>query len=84
MNNTEFQDIRFHQLTATEICSVVRNLNKHIKEIQFGPFGVVIVAGESAYSTVRKAFPEDTETIKVKLCSYLEKDQCFAIRNPPF
>lgn len=72
-------------LTADEICSELRRMSKQVKQLKKAePIGVIIAAGETAYPTIRKIFPEDTETVKIKPCPYLEKDQCFAIQNRSF
>ena len=73
---------RWNDLTADEICSQLRRLSEQVKQMKRAePLGVIIAAGETAYLAIRKVFPEDTETVKVKPCPYLEKDQCFAIQN---
>ncbi len=73
---------RWSNLTADEICSELRRIGKRIEQVKKAePLGVIIAAGETAYPAIRKIFPEDTETVKIKLCSYLEKDQCFAVQN---
>jgi len=48
------------------------------------PYGIIVVAGETAYAMVRQIFPEDTETVKIKSCQYLEKGQCLIIEDKPF
>lgn len=76
---------RWNDLTADEFCSQLRRLSEQVKQMKRAePLGVIIAAGETAYLAIRKVFPEDTETVKVKPCPYLEKDQCFAIQNRSF
>lgn len=73
------------QGSLDEICSQLRRLSEQVKQMKRAePLGVIIAAGETAYLGIRKVFPEDTETVKVKPCPYLEKDQCFAIQNRSF
>lgn len=76
---------RWFDLTADEIFSELRKLSKQVAQMKKAePFGVIIAAGETAYPAIRKIFPEDTETVKIRPCPYLEKEQCFVIQNRSF
>ena len=74
---------RWSDITPDKICDELRGLTKKVKQMQ-KPRDITIAAGEIAYSTIRKIFPEDTETVKIKPCRYLEKEQCLIIENKPF
>lgn len=83
--NTEFTKPLWSDLTADEIRFELEALAQRVELMKKAePLGVIIAAGETAYSAIRKIFPEDTETVKIKACPYLEKDQCFAIQNRNF
>lgn len=86
MNQTfEVTKPQWRDVTADKIGSELTGLIEKVKQIKkVEPIGVIIAAGETAYPAIRKIFPEDTEMVKVKLCTYLEKDQCFAIQNRSF
>lgn len=83
--NFEVTGPQWSDVTADKICSELSSLIEKTKQMKKPePIGVIIAAGETAYPAIRKIFPEDTETVKIKLCPYLEKDQCFAIQNRSF
>lgn len=75
---------QWSDLTPEKICDEMKALTKKAKLMQQKPLGIIIVAGETAYTTVRQIFPEDTETVKIKPCQYLEKGQCLIIEDKPF
>lgn len=74
---------QWSDLTPEKIYDELRSLTQKAKLMQ-KPLGIIIVAGETAYATVRQIFPEDTETVKIKPCQYLEKGQCLIIEDKPF
>lgn len=74
---------QWSDLTPEKICNTLRTLTKKAKLMQT-PLSIIILAGETAYATIRQIFPEDTETIKIKPCRYLEKEQCLVIEDRPF
>lgn len=63
---------QWSDLTPEKICDELKALTKRAKLMQ-KPYGIIVMAGETAYATVRQLFPEDTETVKIKPCQYLEK-----------
>lgn len=74
---------QWSDLTPEKICDELKALTKKAKLMQ-KPLGIIVVAGETAYAMVRQIFPEDTETVKIKSCQYLEKGQCLIIEDKPF
>ena len=74
---------QWSDLTPEKICDELKALTRKAKLMQ-EPLGIIIVAGETAYAMVRQIFPEDTETVKIRPCQYLEKDQCLVIEDKPF
>ena len=82
--NVTLSKPQWSDLTPEKICDEMKALTKKAKLMQQKPLGIIIVAGETAYTTVRQIFPEDTETVKIKSCQYLEKGQCLIIEDKPF
>ena len=74
---------QWSDLTPEKIYNELRSLTQKAKLMQ-KPYGIIIIAGETAYATVRQVFPEDTETVKIRPCQYFEKDQCLVIEDKPF
>ena len=74
---------QWSDLTPEKIYDELRSLTQKAKLMQ-KPLGIIIVPGETAYATVRQIFPEDTETVKIRPCQYLEKGQCLIIEDKPF
>lgn len=74
---------QWSDLTPEKICDELKTLTRRAKLTQ-KPYGIIVVAGETAYTTVRQIFPEDTETVKIKTCQHIEKDQCLIIEDKPF
>lgn len=75
---------QWSDLTPEKICDELNALTRKAKLIQQKPYGIIVIAGETAYAMVRQIFPEDTETMKIKSCQYLEKGQCLIIEDKPF
>jgi len=74
---------QWSDLTPEKIYDELKALTQKAKLMQ-KPYGIIVVAGETAYAMVRQIFPEDTETVKIKSCQYLEKGQCLIIEDKPF
>lgn len=74
---------QWSDLTPEKICDELNALSRKAKLMQ-KPLSIIIVAGETAYDTVRQIFPEDTETVKIKSSKYIEKGQCLIIEDKPF
>ena len=74
---------QWSDLTPEKIYDELKALIQKAKLMQ-KPYGIIVVAGETAYAMVRQIFPEDTETVKIKPCQYLEKGQCLVIEDKPF
>lgn len=74
---------QWSDLTTEKICDELRVLTQRAKLMQ-KPLSIIIVAGETAYDTVRQIFPEDTETVKIKSSQYLEEGQYLIIEDKPF
>ena len=76
---------QWSDLTPEKICDELRVLTKRVRQMKAQqPSGIIIIAGESAHSTIRHTFPEDTETVKIKSSQYLEEGQCLIIEDKPF
>lgn len=74
---------QWSDLTPEKICDELKALSRKAKLMQ-KPLSIIIVAGETAYDTVRQIFPEDTENVKIKSSKYIEKGQCLIIEDKPF
>lgn len=74
---------QWSDLTPEKIYDELKALIQKAKLMQ-KPYGIIVVAGETAYAMVRQIFPEDTETVKIKPRQYLEKGQCLVIEDKPF
>lgn len=74
---------QWSDLTSNKICNEIKNFRKKMERQQLES-GIIIAAGEKAYSIIRQFFPEDTENLKVVNCCYCESDQCFVVRNMRF
>ena len=76
---------RWSDLTPEKMCDELKTLTRRAKQMKAKqPSGIVILAGEIAHATIRRAFPEDTETVKVKPYHYLKSDQCLIFEDRPF
>ena len=75
---------QWSDLTPEKIYDELKALTRKAKLMQQKPYGIIIMAGETAYAMVQQIFPEDTETVKIKSCQYLEKGQCLIIEDKPF
>lgn len=72
-------------VTADSILAELRRMSKRIKKMKKPEVhSVTVVAGKTAYATLRKKFPEDIELVKIVECAYLEENECFAIKNVGF
>lgn len=71
---------QWSDLTPEKICDELRALTQKTKLMQ-KPLDIIVLAGETAYATVRQIFPKDTENIKIKSCRYLKPDQCLIIED---
>ena len=81
--NVTLSKPQWSDLTPEKIYDELKALIQKAKLMQ-KPYGIIVVAGETAYAMVRQIFPEDTETVKIKSCQYLEKGQCLIIEDKPF
>lgn len=82
---TESPALRWYNLTSEKICDELREFVRRVEQMKAQqPSGIIIVAGEAAYATIRRIFPEDTETAKVKPCRHLKPYQCLIIEDRPF
>ena len=81
--NVTLSKPQWSDLTPEKNCDELQALTRKAKLMQ-KPYGIIVMAGETAYAMVRQIFPEDTETVKIKSCQYLEKGQCLIIEDKPF
>lgn len=70
--------------TGDQIVTDLLRMKRKLEKANWKVPGVTVVAGKTAYATLRNMFPEDIELVKIVECHYLEENECFAVRNECF
>lgn len=72
-------------MNANKILADIRRAKKNVQKMKRQEVcGITVAAGKVAYDMLRKAFPEDTELVKIVKCAYLKENECFAWKNECF
>lgn len=73
---------KWADITPNRIVSDLRRAEKVVKRMKKPAAPrVTVIAGKTAYDTLRKRFPEDGDPVKFVECGYLEENQCFVMRE---
>lgn len=70
--------------TGDQIIADLLRMKRKTEKDNWKVPGVTVAAGKTAYATLRNAFPEDSELVKIVECAYLGDNECFAIKNECF
>lgn len=70
--------------TGEQIITDLLRMKRKVEKANWKVPGVTVIAGKTAYATLRNMFPEDIELAKIIECHYLEEDECFAVKNECF